>query len=98
MAKRNSNENSISEVLKMFIETNNLQIGIDRVSIQEAWYNLLGNGIKSYTQEVVLKNSTLYVKLSSAVVREELSMGKQKIIDMLNDEMGKQVVTDLILR
>lgn len=98
MAKRTSNENSISEVLKMFIETNNLQKGIDRVSIQEAWYNLLGNGIKSYTQEVVLKNSTLYVKLSSAVVREELSMGKQKIIDMLNDEMGKQVVTDLILR
>jgi hypothetical protein len=98
MAKRTSNENSISEVLKMFIETNNLQIGIDRVSIQEAWYNLLGNGIKSYTQEVVLKNSTLYVKLSSAVVREELSMGKQKIIDMLNDEMGKQVITDLILR
>ncbi|POS01713.1 uncharacterized protein DUF721 [Flavobacterium croceum DSM 17960] len=98
MAKRTSNENSISEVLKMFIETNNLQKGIDRVSIQEAWYNLLGNGIKSYTQEVVLKNSTLYVKLSSAVVREELSMGKQKIIDMLNDEMGKQVITDLILR
>ncbi|WP_282786969.1 DUF721 domain-containing protein [Flavobacterium croceum] len=98
MAKRTSNENSISEVLKMFIETNNLQKGIDGVSIQEAWYNLLGNGIKSYTQEVVLKNSTLYVKLSSAVVREELSMGKQKIIDMLNDEMGKQVVTDLILR
>lgn len=98
MAKRTSNENCISEVLKMFIETNNLQIGIDRVSIQEAWYNLLGNGIKSYTQEVVLKNSTLYVKLSSAVVREELSMGKQKIIDMLNDEMGKQVITDLILR
>jgi hypothetical protein len=46
----------------------------------------------------VLKGSTLYVSLTSAVLREELSYGKQKIITMINEELRKEVVTVLILR
>ena len=45
-----------------------------------------------------VKNKTLYVKLSSSVLREELSYGKEKIIKMINEEMGKEVVTKLVLR
>jgi hypothetical protein len=36
--------------------------------------------------------------LTSAVLREELSYGKQKIITMLNDELRKDVVKELVLR
>ena len=58
----------------------------------------MGNGVNTYTKEVILKGSTLYVTLSSAVLREELSYGKQKIISMLNEELRKDVVKELILR
>ncbi|MBF6642487.1 DUF721 domain-containing protein [Flavobacterium sp. J49] len=98
MAKRLSNESSIGEVLKAFIETNKLQGGMDKIDVQEAWKSLMGNGVNSYTKEVVLKGSTLYVSLTSAVLREELSYGKQKIITMINEELRKEVVKDIILR
>src|SRR4051812_8572823 len=98
MAKRISNEGSIGDVLKQFIEKNNLQSGMDKIDVQEAWRSLMGNGVNSYTKEVVLKGTTLYVSLTSAVLREELSYGKQKIIKMINDEIGKEVVKDVILR
>ncbi len=98
MAKRLSNESSIVDVLKAFIETNKLQAGMDKIDVQQAWKNLMGNGVNSYTKEVVLKGSTLYVVLTSAVLREELSYGKQKIIKMINEELGKEVVKDVILR
>ncbi|MEO0046348.1 MAG: hypothetical protein RL705_1539 [Bacteroidota bacterium] len=98
MAKRLSNESSIGDVLKAFIETNKLQGGMDKIDVQEAWKSLMGNGVNSYTKEVVLKGSTLYVSLTSAVLREELSYGKQKIITMINEELRKEVVTDIILR
>lgn len=98
MSKRLSNENSISEVLKEFITVNKLQKGIDKIDVEHAWKNLMGSGINTYTQEVVLKGSTLYVKLSSAVLREELSHGKQKIITMLNDELQKEIIKELVLR
>ncbi|GEC79237.1 DUF721 domain-containing protein [Flavobacterium aquatile] len=98
MAKRTSNESSISEVLQQFIQVNRLEAGMDKIDVEQAWKNLMGNGVNSYTQEVILKGTTLYVKLTSAVLREELSYGKQKIIDMLNEELRKEVVKDLILR
>ena len=98
MAKRLSNESSIGEVLKAFIETNKLQDGMDKIDVQQAWKSLMGNGVNSYTKEVVLKGSTLYVALTSAVLREELSYGKQKIISMINEELGKEVIKEVVLR
>ncbi|WP_298303231.1 DUF721 domain-containing protein [Flavobacterium sp.] len=98
MAKRTSNESSISEVLQQFIQANKLEAGMDKIDVEQAWKSLMGNGVNSYTQEVILKGSTLYVKLTSAVLREELSYGKQKIIAMLNEELRKEIVKDLVLR
>jgi hypothetical protein len=98
MMKRLSNESPISDVLKAFVEKNKLQIGLDKVDVEQAWKDLMGNGVNSYTKEVVLKGTTLYVSLTSAVLREELSYGKQKIITMINEELRKDVVKDLILR
>lgn len=98
MAKRQSNEGSISDVLKQFIQVNKLEAGMDKIDVAQAWKNLMGNGVNSYTQEIILKGSTLYVKLTSAVLREELSYGKQKIIVMLNEELRKEIVKELVLR
>ena len=98
MAKRLSNESSISEVLQQFIQQNKLESGMDKIDVEQAWKSLMGNGVNSYTQEVIQKGSTLYVKLTSAVLREELGYGKQKIITMLNEELRKEVVKDIVLR
>jgi hypothetical protein len=93
--KRNKKEAPISEILSQFIEVNRLQSGMNQVNIKEAWFEVMGNGIKAYTTDVVLKGSTLYVSLSSAVLREELSHGRQKIIDMLNEHMRSDIVKHL---
>lgn len=98
MAKRYSEEQSLQDVLKNFISQNNLQKGIDKVEVKEVWFKLMGNGVANYTTEVELRKETLYVKLSSSVLREELMMGKDKIINMINEEIGKEVIKSLVLR
>ena len=98
MAKRFNEENSNADVLKQFIVQNKLESGIDVVNVREAWQNVMGNGVNNYTTEIQLKGSTLYVALSSAVLREELSYGKDKIIKMINEEVQKELVTHLVLR
>ncbi|GGB75062.1 hypothetical protein GCM10007424_13790 [Flavobacterium suaedae] len=98
MAKRLSEESSISDVLKQFIDENKLQGGIDKIDVRDAWKNLMGNGVNNYTQEIMLKNDTLYVQLTSSVLREELSYGKEKIIKMINEELGREVVKNVVLR
>jgi hypothetical protein len=98
MAKRFNEESPIGDVLKQFISQNKLEAGMDVVNVRDAWKNLMGNGVNNYTTEIQLKGSTMYVALSSAVLREELSYGKEKIIKMINEELRKDLVTNLVLR
>lgn len=98
MAKRNNDNQPIEDILKEFVKTNNLQSGLDKVNVREAWANLMGNGVNNYTTSIELKHETLYVQLSSSVLREELSYGNEKIVKMLNESIGKDVVKKLVLR
>lgn len=98
MAKRKNEHLNMGEALKEFIKENRLQKGMDKVDAREAWIKLMGNGVNNYTTAIELKNGTLFVSLSSSVLREELSMGKSKIIAMLNEELGKDLVKKLVLR
>ncbi|MGA9639047.1 DUF721 domain-containing protein [Flavobacterium sp.] len=98
MAKRLNNDSPIGDILNKIIQVNKLQSGMDQIDVKDAWANLMGNGVNSYTQNVVLKGSTLYVELTSSVLREELSHGKSKIIKMINEELQRDVVTNVVLR
>ena len=98
MSKRNSEHIKISDALKEFVETNNLEKGLNEINTADAWKKLMGNGINNYTTSINLKHHTLYIQLSSSVLKEELNYGKQKIIDMLNEELGKEIIKKLVLR
>ncbi|RDK85523.1 DUF721 domain-containing protein [Marinirhabdus gelatinilytica] len=98
MAKRNAEESKIGDVLKEFIAVNRLEKGLDKVSIKEAWHNVMGDAISKYTTALSLDRETLFVSLSSSVLREELSYGKEKIITLLNEEVGKELVKKLVLK
>ncbi|MCX2720421.1 DUF721 domain-containing protein [Lentiprolixibacter aurantiacus] len=97
MAKH-KNQQSLGEALQEFISSNKLQSGIDQVNVKEAWERVLGNGVNHYTKSVTLRNDILYVNLSSSVLREELSLGTSRIIAMLNEDLGREVIQKLILR
>lgn len=98
MAKRKNEHLNMGEALNEFIKENRLQKGMDKVEVRETWIKLMGNGVNNYTTSIEFRSSTLFVSLSSSVLREELSMGKSKIITMLNEELGKDLIRKLVLR
>ena len=98
MAKRKNDNLNMGEALQEFIKANKLEKGMDRVNVKEAWVKLMGNGVNNYTTAVELRNDTVFVSLSSSVLREELSHGKSRIIVMLNEELGKELVKKMVLR
>ena len=96
--KRSHEQSSVQDVLGKMIQGYNLDKGIDKVNVREAWIRLLGPGIATYTLQVELRKSTLFVALTSDVLREELSYGLDKIIKMINEDLGKQIISKIILR
>ena len=58
----------------------------------------MGDAIVKYTINIKLERDTLFVALSSSVLREELSYGKEKIKKLLNEELGKDIIQKIVLR
>lgn len=98
MAKRLSNESPISDILKEIISANKLQGGIDQIQVRETWGQIMGNGVVAYTDRIELKNDKLYVWLRSSVLREELMHGRSKIAAMLNEAIGRDLISEVVLR
>jgi hypothetical protein len=96
--KRNNEHLKLRDALKEFVDENHLQEGLDKVDVKEAWVSLMGNGVNNYTTNVLLKRDILYIDLTSSVLREELSYGKEKIITMLNEHLGKELIKKIVLR
>jgi len=92
MAKRYTDSKSIKKVIGDFIKENNLNKGLTQIRVKEAWQQVMGNGVQSYTTSVKLQNDILIVHLSSSVLREELGYGKDKIIKMMNEVLGDTLI------
>ncbi len=97
MAKRQNEFHSIQELMNDVIKENKLTKGMRQIAVQEAWEKLMGKGIVSYTNKIELNGKTLVVKLKSSVLREELSYGKEKIIKMMNEQLGEILISKIIL-
>ena len=96
--KRDFELKKIKSILNNIIDNNSLKVGLNNVKIQSVWKKIMGSNINSYTSGISLKKRTLYVKLSSSVLREELSYGKEKIIKILNEEFGEIIIDKIVLR
>lgn len=97
MAKRLNEFLSMEDLMKDVIKENKLTKGMNQISVEEAWAKLMGNGVVTYTSKVELNGKTLVVKLKSSVLREELSYGKEKIIKMMNEELGENLISKIML-
>ena len=92
------NNLKIDSLIKFFIKKNNLENGLENVKIKDLWHEIMKNGVANYTTDVNLKNGTLYIKLKSSVLREELSYGKEKIMKLLNEKLKKDLIKKIVLR
>ena len=97
MAKRENETFSIKDLIPQMLQENKLQKGMDQMAVKEAWKKVMGKGVMSYTETIYLKKNTLYVKLSSSTLREELGYGKNKIIKMLNNSLNSALIKSIRL-
>ena len=97
MAKRENDSFSIEDLMQLFIKENKLTKGMQKIKIEETWHKMMGQGVTVHTTSVKLQNKTLVIQLNSSILREELSYGKDKIIKMMNEEIGEEIISKLIL-
>lgn len=91
-------EFTLKEVIQQLLNTYRWGNKLDEVKVAESWEKVVGGIIGRHTVNMAVKNNILYVKLDSSVLRSELYMAKSKIVKSLNQEVGKEVIEDIVLR
>ena len=64
----------------------------------DKWPEVMGEMIAGYTQNLYIRNQTLFVHMTNPALRADLSMQRKEIVRKLNEKVGSQVVTDIIFR
>jgi len=91
------NNKELKNLINIFLKQNKLEKGLLNIEVKKAWFDIMNNGVANYTTDVNLRNKTLYIKLSSPALKEELSYGKEKLIKMINERFNEKIVEKIIL-
>jgi predicted nucleic acid-binding Zn ribbon protein len=92
-------EQKIGDLLQRMIKKDKkLEQNLLSQKLKEAWKEMAGPMINKYTYNVFFSKGKLYVKLTSSVLRHELRMGKQKLINNLNEKIGEKLIEDIVLK
>ena len=91
------NNMELKNLINTFLKKNKLEKGLLNLDVKKAWFELMNNGVANYTTDVSLRKKTLYIKLSSPALKEELSYGKEKLIKLINERLKENVVEKIIL-
>ncbi len=92
------NEHSLKEVIEQLLKAYKLDDKLSERRLIASWESVMGAMIAKHTKDLYIKPKQLFVTLDSAALRNELSLAKTKIIKMLNEEAGTEVINDVILR
>ncbi len=91
-----SNEITLKEAIKQLLDANPLMK--DKVienRIYEVWEKVMGKMIAKRTQSITIKKKILIIEINSASLRNELSFAKEKIKNIINTELGENILDEV---
>lgn len=95
---REKNDLPLKAVLKQFANSRKFKAKLTKTKVVSIWGNIMGPTISQYTKKIDLVKGTLYITIESAALRQELTYGKSKIQKILNEELGEDLVNEVIIR
>lgn len=95
--RRNETEH-IGEIIQKFLRQQGLESPLNEYRLLQAWNDVVGPTLARYTNNLYIKNQTLYVHLTSSVLRQELIMNRELLVKNLNRQVGAQVIVNIVFR
>lgn len=98
MRKKDRESSSMKDAINSFMKASGLEDEYVEKKVLGNWENIVGKPIALRTEKLRIENKILHITLNSAVMRDELFQQKSKIIQLINDEAGYEMVNDVYLR
>ena len=87
----------LGDLIKEFYELHRGADYLDEVKVINSWPKVVGPFIASHTIDLYIKNGVLFVRVDSDALRNELNYSKSLLLKNLNDLVGKNIVSEIVL-
>jgi predicted nucleic acid-binding Zn ribbon protein len=89
---------TISEALDLITKDKRMTKGLTESVIKEKWAEMMGKTIADHTTLLYVKDRILYLYFNSSVVKNEVNLSKQKVIEIVNETIGETTISDVIVK
>lgn len=95
---RKGNEQPIKDVISEMLSSYHIKDKLAEVDIVQQWEKLMGKLIAKNTQKLYIKDKKLFLFIESSALKQELTYSKSKIIEIINNESGTDLIHEVIIR
>jgi len=95
---RKSNTQTIASVIKDYLKEAQIEGKLKEVQVVNSWEELVGKTIAHRTNRIYIKNGKLYLHINSSIVKNELLMFREGIIERINTNAGEEIVKEIVLK
>lgn len=93
---RNTKSIPLKDAFESFLDVYNLKSKFNETYLVAYWEKIMGVTIARRTDKIYIKNNTLFLRLNSAALAQELVLAKSKMISLLNQEIGQELISDVV--
>lgn len=95
-ATRVAGTTTLKDAIGQLLKTYQLQTRFNETYLEAFWGRMMGHAIASRTNRLYVRDRKLYIDIASAPLRNELVNAKQKLVQLVNKDMGTEVIDDVV--
>ena len=95
---RKTNLIKLGDAIDQLFKQEKLDIKISQHAIKNNWKDIVGDIIANSTSEIYFNESVIFVTMTSAALKHDLSYKKETILDTINKYCGYKLVNQLVIK
>jgi predicted nucleic acid-binding Zn ribbon protein len=88
----------LKEAFRGMLDKYQLSQKFDETHIIVYWEKIMGKAIANRTSQIYIKDKVMFVSLTSAPLRQELSQAKSTILQLFEKEVGEGVIQNVVFK
>ncbi len=91
-----TNDKSLKEAIEQMLKVYKLKRKFNETALVLAWPEMMGKAVANRTKDIFIREKKLFVRIESAVIKNEMVMMRSIIIDKMNERAGDRVIEEII--
>lgn len=91
-----TNDKSLKEAIEQMLQVYKLRRKFDETALVLAWPDIMGKSVANRTKDIFIRERKLFVRIESAVIKNEMVLMRSNIIDRMNERMGRKVIEEIV--